>query len=245
VTKVLFEFLDGFFLWRDAVIASMTVAVLCGWLGVYILLKRIVFVGAALPQVSGFGVATAFYIGSFLGEHGHGQHFYLNPWFIAISFSCLVSILFSFNIDRRRFAGETVIGIGYVLAAALVIEILNSPRIVQEAHEIGDILFGNAVVVEIQSLYFVLAATAVIIIIHIGFFKEFVSVMFDPETAATLGLNVRLYNIFLYVTFAVAVSVATRTIGALPVFGFLVVPPAAALMLARGLKGSILLSILI
>ena len=81
------------------------------------------------------------------------------------------------------------------------------------------------------------------IFIHIFFYKEFVTVTFDPEMAATLGLNVRFFNFLLYMTFAVGVSVATRTLGALPVFGFMVIPPACSLMMAKSLKGAIALSI--
>jgi zinc transport system permease protein len=241
----LHNFLDGFFLWRDALIASVFVACLCGWLGVYILLKRIVFVSAALPQVSGLGIALAFFLGSFLGEHGHAVVFLLNPWFMALLFSCFASSIFSLSIDHKRLSGETVIGIGYILSAAFVLEILNSPRIVQEAHEIGDILFGNAVVVETSSLYVVIAATLAVLAIHKLFLKEFIAIMFDPEMASTLGLRVRRLNFLLYITFAIAVSVATRTIGALPVFGFMVIPPAASLMLTKSLRGAITVSILI
>jgi zinc transport system permease protein len=239
------KFLEGFFLWRDAVIASVVVAILCGWLGIYIILKRIVFVSATLPQISGLGIAFAFYLGSFMGEHGHETHILINPWFVAILFSCVAAAVFSLNIDHRRLSGETVIGVGYIFGGAMVLEVLSSSRIVQEAHEIGDILFGNAVVVPTESLYVVIAAAAVVLLVHSLFFKEFVSVMFDPETAATLGMNVRGYNLLLYMTFAIAVSLATRTIGALPVFGFMVIPPAAALMLANSLRGTIALSIFI
>ena len=35
----------------------------------------------------------------------------------------------------------------------------------------------------------------------------------------------------MFLTFAVAISVSTRAIGALPVFAFMVIPPAAALLL--------------
>jgi zinc transport system permease protein len=239
------SFIGGFFLWRDALLASVVVATLCGWLGVYIILKRVVFVSAALPQVSGLGVALAFYIGSFYGSHGHEQSFLLNPWFFAVLFSFIAAGIFSLNIDHRKISGETVIGLGYILSSAMVLEILNSPRIVQEAHEIGDILFGNAVVVETQSLYVVLACAIVVLLVHFLLFKEIVAVLFDSEMAATLGLSVKTINLVFYLSVALGVSIATRTIGALPVFGFMVIPPTASLMLSKSMKGSIALSIFI
>jgi zinc transport system permease protein len=245
MTQMIHDFMSGYFLWRDAVIAAVTVGILCGWLGVYVVLKRIVFVSATLPQVSGLGIAAAFYIGSFLGPHGHEQNFLLNPWVTALIFSCVAASLFSLNYEHRKLSGETLLGIGYILSSALVLEVLNSPRIVQEAHEIGDVLFGNAVVVEMSSLYVILGVTLALLLVHVLFFKEFVTVLFDPEMAATLGMKVGLWNLVLYLTFAVAVSVATRTLGALPVFGFMVLPPAAALLLTNKLKVGIILSVFI
>lgn len=239
------DFFSGFFLWRDAMAAAITVAILCGWLGVYVVLKRIVFVSAALPQTSGFGIALSFFIGSYVGPHAHSHHLILNPLVMALIFSCSAAALFSLNINHRRLASETVIGLGYVFSAAMVLEILNSPRIVQEAHEIGDVLFGNAVVIELSTLYVTVIAAGALLLIHLILFRKMVMVLFDPEMAATLGVRVRFYNLVFYLTVAVAVSVATKAIGALPVFGFMVIPPAASLMMARTLKGSILMSIAI
>ncbi len=239
------DFVSSFFLWRDAIIASSVVALLCGWLGIYVVLKRIVFVSAALPQISGLGIAFAFFIGSFVGAHGHSEYFFFNPLFMAVCFGCGAALLYSTATDHRKLSHETLIGITYVLGSAFVLQILSSPRIVQEAHEIGDILFGNAVVVDPQILYAIILATVLLLTIHFLFFKEFVSVSFDPEMAATLGMKVHKINWALHLTIAIAISTATRAIGALPVFGFMVIPPAAALMLTKGLKTSILLSMVI
>ena len=70
---------------------------------------------------------------------------------------------------------------------------------------------------------------------HQVFRKDFVFVSFDGEMARTLGYRTWLWDLLLFETFAIASSVATRSIGALPVFGFMVLPPAAALLLGRRL----------
>ena len=64
---------------------------------------------------------------------------------------------------------------------------------------------------------------------------NFVFVSFDGEMARTLGYRTWLWDLLLFETFALASSVATRSIGALPVFGFMVLPPAAALLLGKRL----------
>ena len=52
----------------------------------------------------------------------------------------------------------------------------------------------------------------------------------DTEMARTLGLPVRRWNLLLFLTFAFAISASTRAIGALPVFAFMVIPPAVGLL---------------
>lgn len=237
------DFLSGYFLWKDALLAACIVAFLCGWLGVYIVLKRIVFVSLALPQASGLGIACAFYIGSFFGIHGHLESWLLEPLVMAIIFSCAVAALFSFDFESRRISVEVTIGIAYILSSALLLQILNSPRIVQEVHEIGDILFGNAVVIQGSVLHALVITFVLILTIHVLGFKEIVAVLFDREMAQATGLKVKWINLVFFLTVAVSVSVATRAIGALPVFGFMVLPPTAALLMTKTLKKTIFVSV--
>ena len=50
-------FLDGWDVFRDPVLASFVAGATLGLLGVYIVLRRMVFVSAALSQAAGLGVA--------------------------------------------------------------------------------------------------------------------------------------------------------------------------------------------
>jgi zinc transport system permease protein len=77
-----------------------------------------------------------------------------------------------------------------------------------------------------------MAGTAALIgLVHALFGKEFRFVVFDPEMARTLGLRTPAWSLLLFLTFALAISVSTRAIGALPVFAFMVIPPSVGLLL--------------
>src|SRR5437899_2756651 len=144
---------------------------------------------------------------------------------------------------RREPAPETIVGLGYIIASALVLAILNSPRIAQEAHAVGDILFGNAVTVPRSQIYALAGAGTVAICAHVLFFKELLFVSYDPETAMVQGVGIFRYELLLNVIVAIVISVATRAVGALPVFAFTVVPAAAALMLTENIRATMPLSI--
>src|SRR5947209_9207513 len=207
-----------------------------------------VFVSAALSEISGVGVATAFYVGAVLGidPHAHATiPLLLEPTWFALVFACAAAALFSLRPGHRKLASETIVGLGYIIASALVLAILNSPRIAQEAHAVGDILFGNAVTVPRSQIHALLAASLAVVAAHLLFFKELLFVSYDLETAVVQGVGVFRYELLLNLATAVVISVATRAVGALPVFAFSVIPAAAALMIVDRMPPAIALSIVI
>jgi len=229
--------------WRDPLAVAIIAAALSAFVGVYIVLKRIVFVSAAMSQMSGVGVAFAFFLCGVFAVDPHHAPFYLHPVPWAIAAAAVVARVFSGNLGNRRLAGESVIGIAYPVAAACVILILNSPHVTQEAHEVNDLLYGNAVAVPPEQLYIMSVAAIVVAVVHGLFGKEFLFTAFDPEMARTLGVRTSLWSLLLFLTFALAISVSTRAIGALPVFAFTVIPPAAALLVASRMWSAFALAI--
>jgi zinc transport system permease protein len=237
-------FWAAFDLWRDPMIVALVSAALCGFVGVFIVLKRVVFVSAALSQMSGVGIALFFWLAATFGVDPHHPPLWANPSWFALAFAVLGAALFSLNLGHRRLAGESVIGLGYLVASSLVLIVLNSPRIAQEAHEVNDLLYGNAVAVAPEQIRIMAGAACAVFLIHGLFHKELVFVSFDPEMAQTLGYRTRGWNLLLFTSIGLAISVATRAIGALPVFGFMIIPPAAALLLANRLRGAFILAVL-
>src|SRR4030095_17043279 len=73
--------------------------------------------------------------------------------------------------------------------------------------------------------------------------KEFIFTSLDPQTATSSGLRTRLFNRILLLTIAFTISVAIMSIGALPVFAFMVIPASAALTLTERLGRAFLLSV--
>jgi zinc transport system permease protein len=240
-------FFEAYFLWRNAMAAAVVAAALCGYLGVFIVLRRMAFVSAALSQISGLGVALSFFIGSFLGVDPHGAYvpWYVSPIFCALVLSCAAAALLALPGQRRRAQPETLVALAYLAASAAVVLVLASPRIVQEAHEVGELLFGSAVAVREQNLVALAVAALLAAAVHGAFFKDFVFVSFDRETAATVGYPVARLDTALNLTIAVAAAMATRALGTLPVFAFLVLPAGAALLVARRLRSAAVLAVAI
>lgn len=229
--NTLSEFMSSYFLWRDPMIIGLFGGAICGFTGVYVVLRRMVFISATLTQVSGMGVVLAFYLQSAAAGTVLGM---VNPFYFTMAITCLAAVFLSLNRDYFPITLEGFIGFGFLASGALTIIIAD--RITQGAHEIDNILFGSAVVVDKVDIVFVPAITVIAFIMHKLFYRSFVFVSFDPEMAKLYGYPVRLINIVMFLILGTVVAVTTRALGAMPVFALLALPALTSLYLTEKLK---------
>lgn len=222
--------LETVLLFREALYGALIIGVTCAILGVYVVLKRIVFVGAALAQLSSAGIALAFWLGSIpvlapLAER---------PVAVSLVVTLMGAGFFALGGRRRAVSSEAAIGVAYAVAAALaVLLIAKSPN--REAH---DLLFhGNILGITRTDTLVLLAVSVPVLLLHLVFYKEFLFTSFDPETAATLSYRPTRWNLLFYLTLGVVITAAMQFGGVLPVFNFLVLPAVTGLLLARSMAG--------
>jgi len=238
------SFGDFWALFGNAILAALLVAALCGYLGLFVLLRRLAFVSAALGQIAGLGVAFGFFLGSYFGLDPHAPTpVYLDPVVLALVLCGVVSAALGYVSRVDRISPESLVALVYLASTALTILLLASPRIVQEAHEVGDLLFGNAVAIRREHFVELIIVALAVLCSHVFLFKDLLFVSFDREMAQAVGLPAAKLELFLHVSIGISVAVATRAIGALPVFGFLVLPAGAALIAADSVRGVLGLSV--
>lgn len=247
-TKSAFFSWESYQLWRDPILVNALAALICGFLGVYVILRRMVFVSAAISQISSVGVVLGFYLSTLVGIERHEGHlsesteasgllgFLTDPLWLAIFFALAGAAFFAWNAERKRMTQESLIGLGYTVAAALVLAILSSKTMTHEAHSVESILFGDAAVVESRERFIVGGVALGVFLLHLVFFRAFLFCSMDAPTARTLGLNPQLFSVLLLMSLGLVISTTTRAIGPLPVFAYLVIPPAAALLLTDRVK---------
>src|SRR5687768_2132553 len=218
-------------LFRDALFGALVIALACSVLGVYVVLRRIVFVGAALAQLSSAGIA----LGMFLYGLGIGGELTHHPVAMALIVTMAGAIFFGLGGGGRGgVPPDAVIGVTYAVAAAAGILLIAKAK-TGEAHDI--FLQGNILGITRVDTYILLAVTVPVLAVHYLFYKEFLFVSFDRETARTLGYNVRFWNLFLYLTLGVVIAYAMQFAGVMLVFNFLVLPAVTGLLVARSMRG--------
>src|SRR5258706_2157822 len=99
------QILSPDFLLRNSLYASMLIGFGCPLVGVYLVLRRLVFMGVALPQISSTGVAVALslplWLNIKLSEHGsHGEH--VLAFAGSTAFSLIAILVLAFLVRRGR-----------------------------------------------------------------------------------------------------------------------------------------------
>ena len=222
------EFLTNLEFFKYSIACSVLVALVCSFLSVYIVLKRIVFVSVAVTQVSSVGIAIALITG-------------LDPTPISLFFTFLGVVIFSIRFTERKLSNESRIGIGFVVASATSILLVSKSA--QGIHEIDDLLYGNILVATPLQIYLMSGIIACIFIAHFLFYKEFASVTLDFEMARTSGIKARFWELMLYLTIGAAISIGIRTSGNLLITAFLIMPAVNGLLLANRMKNVFIIAV--
>jgi len=226
------EFLSARELWQVPLAASLVTGALLGPLGVYVVLRRTVFVSAALTQLSTLGLVATLLVEERIHvetEHASEQ------LAVALLFSVVGALVLG-AFRPRRLPAEASVGTAWVVASALVV--LGVSRLVHAAHDLGGILFGNAVAVPASDLAAIAVVAAICLVVHALFAKEIAFSSFDGETAQAVGMNVGRWDAVLFLTIGLAIPPTARAVGALPVFALLTLPAAAALAIGFGFRAS-------
>jgi zinc transport system permease protein len=221
------DFVGAFDLFRDPILCGVAAGAVLGYLGIFIVLRRMVFVAATLTQAAGLGVALSFYCGIHLGLS-------VNPIVGAMALCLATSGLLSLRPERLHQSRDAILALAWLIAGSATI--LVGDRITQEAHDIAGILFGSGVLVRPIDLMLVLVLGGITLFIGIWWQRGFLLTTFDADGSRVQGLPVRLLELTLLVLITMSVSVCTRALGALPVFAFSVLPAMAAMILVPNLR---------
>lgn len=227
------DLLLAFELFRDPILAGMAAGCVLGLLSVFVLLRRMVFVTAALTQSAGLGVALSFYADIHLALA-------VSPVLGAVGAALLAAVLLSPSPERLRMSRDSVLALVWLVGSGGAV--LVGDRISQEAHDISAILFGTAVLVRPMDLWLVTGVGALVLFLTALLRRLWVFGGFDADGARVQGVPVGLLDLVFVLLLTLQVSVCTRAIGALPVFAFSVLPGMAALLVARRLDLILLLA---
>ena len=209
---------------QRGLIASILVGIVCAVVGTYIVLRGMAFFGDALAHTILPGVAVGYLVSG-------GARETLFWW--ALGTSVVSSLGISVISRNSKIKEDTAIGIVFAGMFALGIALISTVR--SYAVDLSHFLFGDVLGVTSGNLWTIGIFTALILLVVLAFYKEFLTVSFDPILATTLRMPVKLINTALLILIAITVAVAMQTVGVALMVAMLVTPAATASLLTNRL----------
>ena len=220
-------------------LVTLLVGLFCPWIGVFLVLRRLVFLGVALPQISSAGIAFAFSL-PLLGVmgHSHDGHFEGDERLLALlgglGFT-LVALLFLALMERRgRGLLEGRIGTFYALAGASSFLLLAKNPMGERG--LLDLLRGEIIAVSDIDVMVTTGVFAIVGVMLGLFWKEFLFVSFDRDMAMSLKKNVMLWDCLMFLLIGLTISVSVLSVGPMVTFGFLLIPPLIGHQFGRNMR---------
>ena len=139
---------------------------------------------------------------------------------------------------QRRFSQEAIIGIVYVVAAALMIILLS--KLPEGGEHLNHLLVGSILFVSPSAVIKTAALYTIIGLFHYRYRVAFLSVSKFPGYVARDDLSTKLWDFMFYVSFGLVVTSSVQIAGILLVFSYLIIPAVAALLFVRGIKQRLL-----
>jgi ABC-type Mn2+/Zn2+ transport system permease subunit len=234
--QTLIEIFSPDFLLRNSVYASLLAGLACPLVGIWLVLRRLVFLGVALPQIASAGVAFALSVHVWMGhlDVSHGEEQRALAFIGSVGFTVLAILWLAWLERRGRGLGEGRLGTAYVLATAISILLLAKCPVAERGWL--NLLKGEIIAISNPDLVLTGIAMATVLVMLWRFHKEFLLVSFDRELAVTLGRNVGGWDLLLFGLIGSTVAVAVLSVGPLIAFGFLLIPPLIARHFARSMR---------
>ncbi|MFD8963891.1 anchored repeat-type ABC transporter permease subunit [Streptomyces sp. NPDC059568] len=214
------------FMQRAFAVAAV-VGLVCGVVGVFVVLRGMAFIGDAVAHSAFPGVALAYAFNGNLLLGGAAA---------GITTAVLIAVVS----QNRRLKEDTVIGVFFAFAFGLGIVLVSTRD--SWTTDLSSFLFGQVLAVSSGDVWTVAGIGAVLVALVLVLRKELVAVSLDRETARAAGLPVLRLDLTLYIVVTATIVMSLEAVGNILVLALLITPAATARMLTERLWAMTLLA---
>lgn len=215
---------------QKALLVGLLVGILCPFIGIFLVLRRLSMVGDTLAHVSLAGVLL-------------GLLWKISP----LPFALFLSAVISFVLEKLRvvFKNYAELSLAVVMSAGLGLSVILIGLTRSSDSSLSSLLFGSIIALTNEDILVIGILSLITVSLLLIFYREFFFVTFDEEGARLAGIPVNRYNHLLFFLAAMVIAIGLRIVGALLVSSLMVVPVASSLLLSRGFKMTLLWSVLL
>lgn len=201
---------------QRALIASLLVGALCGLIGVYIVLRRMSYIGHGLSHAV-FGGAVISYL--------LDVNFYLGAGLWGVASALVINELSL----RRKLGADAAIGIVTTASFAIGVAAISRHRRFTRNFEAA--LFGNVLGIMPADLWMIAGVTLAAALGIFFLYRPLLFTTFDEETAEVFGVPTRWVNTLFALLFAAVLIVSMQIMGVTLIAAALVIPASTARLL--------------
>lgn len=240
---MILEFLDSWSLFQYSYLEGWLIALLLSLIGVLVVARDQIFLGAAVSQASTVGIALALSIAGMVPLHDHaGAAPPSDSWLhsdgfqasMAVVFSVIAALITGRGGRVRRESHEAITGWVFLVSASLsVLIVARSPHGLEEIHRVHSSSIIGATLLDVWVFgVFVVLSVVVLIATH----RRLLLFAMDPAMAAAVGMKNPRWAVFVSVWLGLAVGLSIRAGGTLYTFGTLVLPALVAKHVCREVR---------
>ena len=213
---------------QNALLGSLLASVLCGFIGTYIVTRRLVFISGGITHASFGGIG----LGVFLG---------INPILSAMVFSVLSAFGVQWMSRRGDVREDSAIAVFWTFGMSLgIICCFLSPGFMPD---LPSFLFGSILTISQADLWLLAALLVVVAIVFALLYRTILSVAFDVDFARSQRLPVGFIEYLMMALIALTIVSTLRMVGIVLSISLLTIPQMSANVLTHNFKHMIAWSI--
>jgi len=220
------EILSSSFM-QKAFFVGIIVSFIAGLVSVFVVLRRMSFIGAGISHAAFGGVAIGFFIG-------------INPIITAILYAVAVALGIDFLSRKGKISEDVSIGIFFASSMALGIVLISLSR--GYNIDLFGYLFGNILAITNHEVMLTVILAAFVLGVIILFLKEIFMTTYNEEIAQVSGVSVRSINTLFLIILALSIVISIKIVGIILISALLVIPGATAQLYAKNLYAMIIIS---
>lgn len=236
------SFFASWTLFRYSYLEGWLVGLLLSLIGVIVVARDQIFIGAAVSQASTLGIALALCASGIFPLHHDGNLSHGTSWLccdsfqamMAVAFSMLAALITSWANRTKRESHEAITGWVFLVSASLsVLVVAHSPHGLEEIRRIHSSSIIGATATDVGVFAVLLVMTVLFLA---ATHQRLLLFVMDPSMAAAVGMKVGRWAMFESLWLGLAVGLSIRASGMLFTLGSLVLPALVAKNLCREVR---------
>jgi len=229
------NFISSWALFHQSYLTGWLVSLLLSLVGVLVVARDQIFIGAAVSEASTLGIALTLWATAVVPEDQV-------PWVHSDIFPAAMAVVFSITAasmtgragDEGRESHEAITGWVFLTSAGLAVLIVSrSPHGVEEIHRLLSSSIIGATLADVWVFGILSGLTVAFLFL---FYRKLLLFALDRSMALAIGLRVRAWSFATSAWLGLAIGLSIRSSGMLYTFGCLVLPALIAKNLCREVR---------